>query len=119
MDAIPGTILSSSSLTGNDVVDSHGEKIGSISELMIDVNHGNVAYAVVSVGGFLGLGNKLFAVPFSAFTLDTDKHACVLAAGTKENFARAEGFDKDNWPKNSPDWGKRVHTLWGQRPYWQ
>lgn len=119
MNTKPGLILSSSSLTGNKVLDSRRETIGSIEDLMIDINHGTIAYAVVSVGGFLGIGEKLFAVPFSAFTLDTENHTCILATGNKETFERAEGFDKDNWPKNNLEWGTRIHNQWGQRPYWQ
>ncbi|MCA9513883.1 MAG: PRC-barrel domain-containing protein [Myxococcales bacterium] len=119
MNAKPNMLLSASTLTGDKVLDGKGEKIGKIDELMVDLNRGTIAYAVVSVGGFLGLGDKLFAVPFSAFTIDTDKHAAVLPSATKEVFEKAKGFDKDHWPQiNDPEWGKHVHDVWGARPYW-
>lgn len=120
MHAKPGIILSSSSLCSNKVVDAKGEKIGTIDDLMIDVDQGKIAYAVVSVGGFLGLGDKLFAVPFSALTMDTDNKCCVLKSASKETFEKAEGFDKENWPKVSDvEWSNRTHQTWGARPYWQ
>jgi len=120
MKANPGTILSSSTLHGNNVVDAKGDKIGSIDDLMIDLNAGKIAYAVVSVGGFLGMGDKLFAIPFSSLTLDTENKRCVLNSASREIFDKAEGFDKDNWPQvANRDWGTRIHHAWGATPYWQ
>lgn len=85
---------------------------------MIDVQRGSVAYAVMSCGGFLGLGDKLFAIPWSALTLDADRHCFVLDAD-KERFEKAPGFDKDRWPAMADgDWASRVHEYYGVRPYW-
>lgn len=58
------TVLSSSTLSGEEVVDRDGENLGDIKDLMIDVNSGQVTYAVLEFGGFMGMGSKLFAVPF-------------------------------------------------------
>lgn len=90
-------VLSASTICSDPVVNRTGENLGEIEELMIDMGNGRVAYAVVSFGGFLGLGNKLFAVPFEAFELDADNHCFVLDV-PREKLEKAPGFDKDKWP---------------------
>ena len=89
--------LSSSSLVGDKVVNSRGDDLGKIEELMIDVHNGAVAYAVVSFGGFLGIGDKLFAVPWKALRVD-EENKNVVYETTKKELEAAPGFDKDNWP---------------------
>ena len=91
-------ILSASSITGDAVKNAAGEDLGNIKEIMIDTETGNVAYYVLSFGGFLGLGDKLFAIPPQATTLDTDDKCLVLNI-EKEALKDAPGFDKDNWPE--------------------
>ena len=71
-------VLSASTINGDAVVNSNGDKLGQIEELMIDLDNGRVAYAVLSFGGFLGIGDKLFAIPFEALQLDTENHRFVL-----------------------------------------
>lgn len=93
-------ILSSSSITGTNVVNQKGESLGEIKDLMIDTDHGTVNYAVLSFGGFLGLGDKYFAVPFEAFSVNTTTERFVLNV-TKDVLEKAPGFDKNNWPKSS------------------
>src|SRR5262245_21126308 len=71
-------LMSASTLEGDKVINRQGEDLGEIDEIMIDVPRGRVAYAVMSAGGFLGVGSRLFAVPWSALTLDTDNKCFVL-----------------------------------------
>jgi hypothetical protein len=112
-------VLSASTLTGDGVRNAAEESLGRIEELMIDLEAGKIAYAVLSVGGFLGMGNKLFAVPWEAFSLDTDKHEFVLNVD-KESLKKAPGFDKDNWPDMTDrTWGAGIFDYYGQRPYWE
>lgn len=92
-----GLVLSASTLSGDSVRNAADENLGDIKDLMIDVDTGNVAYAVLSFGGWLGMGDKLFAIPWSAFTVDTANH-CLILNVPKERFKDAPGFDKDNWP---------------------
>ena len=73
-------VLSASTLNGDDVYNPKGEKLGSIKELMLDIENGKVCYAVLSFGGFLSLGEKLFAVPWSALTVDTNNKRFVMDA---------------------------------------
>lgn len=113
------TIISSSTLSGDKVVNRNGENLGDIKDIMIDVENGRVAYAVLEFGGFLGLGSKLFAVPLSAMKVDTDNHQFVFDQ-SKETLENAPGVDKDSWP-NFADrtWGASVHSHYGVRPYWE
>ena len=93
-------ILSSTSITGTNVTNQKGENLGEIKDLMIDAETGTVNYAVLSFGGFLGLGDKYFAIPFEAFEVNTTTERFVLNV-TKDRLENAPGFDKNDWPKTS------------------
>lgn len=93
--------LSASSIIGDSVKNPEGEDLGKIEDLMVDTNSADISYAVISFGGFLGMGDKLFAVPLEAMQVDTENHNLVLDV-SKEKLENAPGFDKDNWPRN-PD----------------
>lgn len=110
--------LSASTLKGDRVVNEAGDDLGKIEELMIDLRDGRLAFAVLSFGGFLGMGNKLFAIPWQAFRLKLHDHALVLDV-PKETLEKAEGFDKDNWPVTSREWLSTVYSYYGYQPYWQ
>src|ERR1019366_5018246 len=64
-------VLAADTLTGDKVVNRQKEDLGKIEHLMIDLANGRIAYAVLSFGGFLGMGDKLFAIPWSALKVDT------------------------------------------------
>lgn len=111
-------VLSASTLKGDPVRNPHGEDLGKIEELMIDLDRGRVAYAVLSFGGFLGMGDKLFAIPWEALAVDTTEKRFVLNVN-KELLERAPGFDKDNWPDMAdPAWGVQLYGYYGYKPYW-
>lgn len=92
-----GPVLASSTLSGESVRNAAGEDLGEIKDLMIDTTNGTIQYAVLSFGGWLGMGDKLFAVPWDAMRLDTENHCLVLDV-SRERLKDAPGFDKDNWP---------------------
>ena len=115
---ITPTILSTSTLSGNEVFNIEGKHLGDIKDFMLDMDNGCVAYAVLSFGGFLGLGDKLFAVPFEALSVDTERHAFIVDID-KELLKDAPGFDKDNWPSTPDrDFINRIHTHYGYDPYY-
>ena len=110
--------LSASTLKNEKVVNAAGEKLGNIEDYMVDLNNGRIAYCVLSFGGFLGMGDKLFAVPWSAMTLDTE-NKCFILNVDKERLKNAPGFDKDNWPDmTSADFGTRIYSYYNVTPYW-
>jgi sporulation protein YlmC with PRC-barrel domain len=122
MARIPATerrTLSASTLKGDPVRNSRGEDLGKAEDLMIDLETGRIAYVVLSFGGFLGMGEKLFAVPWSAMTVDLDRH-CFILDVPKERLKDAPGFDKDNWPDFSDEaWGSQIYSFYQVTPYWE
>jgi sporulation protein YlmC with PRC-barrel domain len=89
--------MSATTLIGDGIRNPQNESLGDLKEIMMDTASGKIAYGVVSYGGILGLGDKLFAVPWSAFSIDHENHKLVLNV-SKERLKDAPGFDKDNWP---------------------
>jgi sporulation protein YlmC with PRC-barrel domain len=112
-------VLAASTMTGDSVRNATGQDLGNLDEVMIDIPSGRVAYAVVSFGGVLGMGNKLFAVPWSALRVDEDEK-CLILDVDKKTLESAPGFDKDNWPDMAnTDWGSEVSRYYGVTPYWE
>lgn len=112
------TVLSAGTMTGDAVKNPQGENLGKLEEIMLDTRSGSVAYAVLSFGGFLGLGDKLFAIPWQALTLDADDHSFILDVN-KETLQNAPGFDKNDWPETTDvDWLTGIYDYYGYEPYW-
>lgn len=112
-------VMGATTLAGDSVRNPAGESLGKVKELMIDVPSGRVAYAVLSFGGILNMGNKLFAVPWNALTLDEDEKQFVLNID-KTRLENAPGFDKDNWPDMANEsWGEKIFSYYGTEPYWE
>ncbi|GLH73399.1 hypothetical protein GETHLI_19010 [Geothrix limicola] len=113
------TPLKASSILGTRVVDVHAESLGNIKELVIDPETGRVAYAVVAFGGFLGMGEKLFAIPFKSFDYDKANNQYTLQV-PKTLLEKAPGFDADHWPSMSDEhWNRDIHAYYGYSPYWE
>ena len=84
------------SLIQDDVYDAEGKRIGEVEEMILDIRTGCVRYVVLSVGGFLGIGCKRVAVPWSALTPDLDSQRCVLKVAAMRLMA-VPVFDEDPW----------------------
>lgn len=111
-------VLSSSSITGDKVANMQGENLGDIKDLMIDLSTGKVAYAVLDFGGFLGIGNKLFAVPFNALEVCPESR-CFKLNVSREQLEKQDGFDQNNWPDMADQtWGHKLHSDYNVEPYW-
>jgi sporulation protein YlmC with PRC-barrel domain len=110
-------LMGAATLVGNDVYNNRGEDLGDIKEIMLDMRSGKVGYAVLSFGGFLGMGEKLFAVPWNALTLDTENKRFVLNV-EKDRLKDAPGFNKDQWPNMAdPSWAREIHSYYGTTSY--
>jgi sporulation protein YlmC with PRC-barrel domain len=111
-------VMAASTLDSDRVLSSDGEEVGKIKDIMLDVQGGRIAYAVMSSGGFLGIGDKLMAIPWSALTLDTNRK-CFLLSMSSDRVKNAPGFDKDHWPSMADrTWASSVHQYFGREPYW-
>jgi sporulation protein YlmC with PRC-barrel domain len=105
-------------LIGDPVVNQKGESLGKIEDLVIDPMSARVDYAVLSFGGFLGVGDKLFAVPLEAMKLSSEEKRFILDVD-KERLKQAPGFDKNNWPDASDRaFGTKVYNYYGYTPRW-
>lgn len=108
-------LMGADTLVGNDVYNLENDDIGSIKEIMLDMATGKVCYAVLSFGSILGMGEKLFAVPWDALSLDTENKRFVLNV-EKDRLSDAPGFDKDQWPNMADQsWANDVHKYYGSR----
>ena len=106
-------VLSCSTLTGDWVRNKAGEDLGKIHDLMIDLDSGRIAYAVLGYGGVLGVGEKLFAIPWGLLKVSEEEHMFILDM-PRERLESAPGFDKDNWPDMSdPEWSVNIHSYYG------
>src|SRR5580704_14528722 len=113
------SVLAASTLAGDSVRNAAGEDLGKIDEIMIDIPSGRVAYAVLSFGGILGMGSKLFAVPWSALRVDEDEK-CFILDVDKRVLENAPGFDQGNWPDMTDvAWGNQIYRHYGATPYWE
>jgi len=99
------------SVVGSGVKDVTGKDAGRIEDLLVD-HRGHIGYAVVSFGGFLGIGDKLFAVPWSAVIVDGANHLVYIDV-KKETLDRSPSFASDKWPDaNDRDWAHQVQKAW-------
>lgn len=89
--------LSATTIIGDDVENSQGESLGHLKEIMLNTGTGEISYAVLSFGGVLGMGDKLFAVPWKSLMVDHQNKKLVLNV-SKDRLKDAPGFEKDNWP---------------------
>src|SRR5580698_6846136 len=111
-------VMAAATLDGDRVMSSDGHDVGKLKDIMLDIRSGRIAYAVLSTGGFLGIGDKLLAIPWSALTLDTDNKSFILNVSAAE-VKNAPGFDKDHWPAMAdPQWASDLHDYYRTPRYW-
>lgn len=111
--------VKASKIIGTGVVNPQGDGLGNIKELVVDPVTGRVAYAVVAFGGFLSMGEKLFAIPFTAFSYRVSQNEYVLDI-SKERLEAAPGFDADHWPAFTDEkWNRHVYKYYERSPYWE
>ena len=111
--------VKASSIIGTDVVNPEGESLGDIKEVVIDPYTGRVAYAVVAFGGFLSMGEKLFAIPFSSFDYNTTTQNYSLDV-SRERLEAAPGFDPAHWPSMADEkWNREMYRYYDRTPYWE
>ncbi len=119
LQAFSNSPVKASSIIGTKVVNPKGESLGEIKEVTIDPRTGRVAYSVVSFGGFLSMGQKLFAIPFGAFDYNVLNNQYFLDV-PKDRLKAAPGFDADHWPSMSDEkWNRELHRYYDSSPYWE
>ena len=112
-------IVRGKDLADYQVRNPQGEDLGTIKDVVIDTSEGCIAYAVLSFGGFMGLGDKLFAIPWEALRYNATDDTFVLDI-PRERLENAPGFDKDNWPTTAErEWLTGMYSHYGYTPYWE
>lgn len=102
-----------------EVRNAANEDLGEITEVMLDKQSGRVAYVVLESGSFLGIGGKLFAIPWNSIRYNANDDCFVLDID-KEKLKRAPSFDKEHWPDMADrQFGTTVSTYYGTKPYWE
>jgi sporulation protein YlmC with PRC-barrel domain len=105
--------LTATSIVGDKVENTKGEDLGTIDNLMINVHTGKVEYAVLEYGSFLGIGGKLFAIPFEQLRVAPGRHVFIVDRD-KEYLRMSPGFDKNHWPDtNDHTYYGDVDSYWG------
>lgn len=101
-----------STLIGMQVKNLEGKEIGKIEDLLVDIRDGRVGYGILSFGGILGIGDKLFPVPWRELTLKFEENEAFLVADISKDFLdKAPGFARNEWPDMTPDWMATVDAL--------
>jgi len=110
----------SSELIGKNVHNLQEDDLGEIKELVLDPGHSRVSYFVLKSGGFLGLGGKLFPIPWEVVQVDKDGDEERLTLDVeKERFENAPEYQESEWYRMSdPAWVEEVYIFYGTRPYW-
>jgi len=107
-------------LLGKEVENSQDEDLGKIEDLIIDPDRARTLFGILSHGGVLGMGDKLFAIPWSSLTTMSADHEDFILNVDKDRLKNASGFDKKNWPNfTDAKWTKELYTYYELRPYWQ
>jgi sporulation protein YlmC with PRC-barrel domain len=109
------TFLPTTAIKGSRVVNVKEEHLGKIEEIMIDSERGRIAYAVLSFGGLLGVGNKKFAIPWES--LESSRGDYILRID-KSVLEKSEGFDKEEWSLTRDELAN-IYKRCGIQPYWK
>ncbi len=105
-------VISSDRVEGTAVYNNAGEKLGTIDDLMIDKRSGQVRYAVLEFGGFLGMGTDRYPLPWNMLNYDTDKEGYVVPLD-KDRLEGAPRYPRDNRPDYTSDYGRKVNGYYG------
>ena len=105
-------LIASDKVEGTAVYNRAGERLGSVYNVMIDKFSGQVAYAVMSFGGFLGIGERYHPLPWRSLTYDTGLGGYVVDVG-RERLEGAPSYGRDEAPWGDPAYGRRVSDYYG------
>ena len=111
-------VLAVSTLRGTRVHNFAGEVLGKVDEFVVDLGSGRISYVVLSLGGFLRIGDKLFPVPWELFSTRAENHEFFLDMD-KQMLLDAPSFERTRWPDmEDAAWASNIHAHYAQKPYW-
>ena len=109
---VSSDVISSDKVEGTKVYNPQGEKLGSVDDLMIDKLSGQIRYAVLEFGGFLGMGTDRYPLPWNMLKYDTEKEGYVVPLD-KAKLEQAPRYSEDEVPDYTADYGRRVYNYYG------
>lgn len=113
-----GSLIAAEKVNGTNVYNMDGDKLGTVDDIMLDKISGKAIYAVMSFGGFLGIGEKQHPLPWSSLTYDKDKDGFVVNLDKRklEQAPTLDPADEDFvW---TADYGRSVDKYYGAPTYW-
>jgi PRC-barrel domain len=110
-------LIASNKVEGTAVYNRQGERLGEVYNFMVDKSSGQVAYAVMSFGGFLGIGESYHPLPWRVLNYDTGMGGYVVDLD-KDRLRGAPSFSRDETPAWDREWGTRVDDYYGVPSYW-
>jgi len=112
------SLIGSDKVEGTPVYRPSGERVGQIERVMIDKMSGKVAYAVMSFGGFMGIGEDYYPLPWSLLAFDPKLAGYVIDV-TQEQLKGAPKYSKhETWDWSDDERGKKIYSYYGEPPYW-
>ncbi|MFV3130147.1 PRC-barrel domain-containing protein [Niveispirillum sp. KHB5.9] len=111
------TCISADKVNGTDVYSTAGEKIGHVEDVMLNKRTGNVAYAIMAFGGFLGIGERYHPLPWSVLKYDTAKEGYVVPLD-KSRLENAPSYSEQELGADDRRWREPVSTYYNVPPYW-
>lgn len=113
-----GTLIAAEKVNGTNVYNLAGDKLGNVDDIMIDKVSGRAIYAVMSFGGFLGMGEKFHPLPWAKLKYDAHKGGYVVNLD-KKALEDAPSYDRDKEFDWTPDYGRKVDSYYGTPSYWK
>ena len=111
------SLISADRVEGTAVFNAKGEKLGHVEDVMLHKQSGKVAYAVISCGGFLGVGEKYHPIPWSLLTYDTEREGYVLPVEPRQ-LQEGRSFAAEDLGGDDADWRREVHSHYNAPAYW-
>ena len=112
-----GTLIAADKVKGTNVYNLAGDKLGSVDDIMIDKVSGRAIYAVISFGGFLGMGGTYYPIPWASLKYDAQKGGYLVSLD-KKLLAAAPNYERDAEFKWTPDYGRKVDNYYNATSYW-
>ena len=112
-----GSLIAAEQVKGTDVFNADGDELGTVDDIMIDKISGKAIYAIMSFGGFLGIGEKYHPLPWSTLTYDESKGGYVVNLA-KQMLEDAPTYDADEEFLWTPAYGQRVDKYYNAPSYW-
>ncbi len=104
-------VVKSADVIGKKVISTNDEPLGKIEEIVLDKLNGDVRYAVLSFGGFMGLNTDYYAIPWESLSYCSEKEAFELGID-KDKLTSAKGFNKDNWPNFAEEYTRSIDDFY-------